>query len=195
MSGRNRFSPNLKIAFQFNFGATIDECSNCRDEFTTRVGFIAIERGTVNPVCDFCAGADDLPLDFAELAKFFDGWCNQPEQTFDYWRFTEGCFLAGSEDGIEKPFPTEVIRRMAGLEAPIVSDGLPAARTSQQILKQTNELARRFYAIHDRGGKVDKGFRFDLSEHPQEQQCWRMAAEAQLFLTETDLGDVLSDLD
>lgn len=69
------------------------------------------------------------------------------------------------------------------------------ARTSRQILDQTNELARKFYALHDRGGSVEKVYRFDLSEHPQEQQVWRMACEAQLFLTETDLRDVLSDLE
>lgn len=194
MSGRNRFDPNMKIAFQYNLGATFDECANCREEFSTRAGFIAIERGTVNPVCDGCAGAEDLPLDFDAMARFFDDWCNQPAQSFDYWRFAGGCFLAGAEGGIEKSFPAEVVRQMAQLETP-VEPAAKAARTSQQILDQTNELARRFYAIHDRGGKVEKGFRFDLSEHPQEEQCWRMAAEAQLFLTDTDLSDVQSDLD
>lgn len=192
MSGINRFDPNMKIEFQYNLGATIEECANCRAEFSTRAGFIPIERGTVNPVCGDCAGTDDLPPDFDAMARFFDDWCNQPAQSFDYWRFEEGCFLAGTAEGVEKPFPAETVRQMAKLEAPVEPAG---ARTSRQILDQTNELARRFYAIHDRGGTVEKGYRFDLSEHPQEEQCWRMADEAQLFLTETDLGDVLSDLD
>lgn len=195
MSGKNRFDPNLKIEFQYNHGATIDECANCRDEFTTRTGFIAIERGTVNAVCDGCAGADDLPLDFDALAKFFDERRNHPAQSFEYWRFTNGCFLAETADGIEKPFLVETVRQMAQLDAPVIPAALPAFRTSQQILDQTNALARKFYAIHDRGGKVEEGFRFDLSEHPQERQCWLMVAEAQLFLTDTDLSDVLSDLE
>lgn len=190
MSGKNRFDPYLKIEFQFNLGATFDECANCGDEFAARAGFIAIARGTVDAVCDGCAGAENLPLDFDELAKFFDAWRKQPAQSFEYWRFTGGCFLAGTANGSEQPYPAETVRQMAQLEAPS-----PPARTSRRILDQTNELARRFYAIHDRGGTVEEGYRFDLSEHPQERQCWRMAAEAQLLLTETDLGDVLSDLD
>lgn len=69
------------------------------------------------------------------------------------------------------------------------------ARTDQEILDQTNELARLFYQIHDRGGTVEKGFRFDLSEHPQEKQCFQMACIAQEVLTETDVIQAIDNLE
>lgn len=68
-------------------------------------------------------------------------------------------------------------------------------RSSQQIVDQTNELARKFYKMHDRGGVVEKGYRFDEATHPTENLCWLMACEAQSVLTETDVEDCLSDLE
>lgn len=68
-------------------------------------------------------------------------------------------------------------------------------RTDLEIVEQTNDLARLFYRIHDRGGGVEKGYRFDLSEHPQEQQCWKMACVAQELLTETDVTVAIDNLE
>ena len=68
-------------------------------------------------------------------------------------------------------------------------------RGAAYILRETNELARQLYRLHDRGGTVAPEYRFDLSEHPQEIQCWQMACAAQQLLTETDLEDVLSELE
>lgn len=68
-------------------------------------------------------------------------------------------------------------------------------RSDLEIIEQTNELARRFYRLHDRGGSVEKGYRFDLSEHPHEQQCWEMACVAQELLTETDVQVALDNLE
>lgn len=68
-------------------------------------------------------------------------------------------------------------------------------RCDRDIIAQTNELARSIYRLHDRGGTVEEGYRFDESDHPQEQQCWRMACAAQQQLTATDPADALSALD
>jgi hypothetical protein len=68
-------------------------------------------------------------------------------------------------------------------------------RTAQEILDQTNELAREFYSL--RGYIVEEGFRFDIERintHPDEMLCWKQACAAQLLLTDTDIGDVLSEL-
>lgn len=69
-------------------------------------------------------------------------------------------------------------------------------RTNQEILQQTNELARVFYRLL--GYVVPEGHRFDQGRgtaHPQERLCWQMACEAQLLLTETDVEDAIADLD
>lgn len=68
-------------------------------------------------------------------------------------------------------------------------------RSDQEIVEQTNELARQFYRLHDRGGTVEKGYRFDQSSHPQEVQCWQMACVAQELLTGTDVRDALDNLE
>lgn len=69
-------------------------------------------------------------------------------------------------------------------------------RTAQEIIDQTNELARQFYAIM--GYEVPEGHQFDgetINRHPQERQCWRMACAAQLLLTDTDVEDALQELE
>ncbi len=66
-------------------------------------------------------------------------------------------------------------------------------RTDQQIVDQTNELARRLYAI--RGYETMPGYRFDQATHPHEQEAWEGACEAQRMLTGTDPNDALANLD
>lgn len=65
-------------------------------------------------------------------------------------------------------------------------------RTAQEIIDQTNALARKYYAIQ--GYKVHKGYRFDRAGHPQELALWRMACIAQRELTDTDPEDALEEL-
>lgn len=56
--------------------------------------------------------------------------------------------------------------------------------TDAQVVAQTNELARLFYAAH--GYRVEEGYRFDEARHPQERGMWNLAVIAQEFLTSTD---------
>lgn len=67
-----------------------------------------------------------------------------------------------------------------------------AQRTAQQILDQTNELARELYRI--RGYSVSPGYRFDSATHPHEKEAWNGACAALLILTYTDIEDVLEEL-
>ncbi|EIQ01110.1 hypothetical protein OpiT1DRAFT_05678 [Opitutaceae bacterium TAV1] len=66
-------------------------------------------------------------------------------------------------------------------------------RTDQQIVDQTNELARRLYALR---GYTVKGinYRFDRAIHPHEVEAWQGACEAQRVLTDTDPQDSLDNL-
>lgn len=69
-------------------------------------------------------------------------------------------------------------------------------RTAKEIVDQTNELARHFYAMQ--GYEVPKDFRFDTeteNRHPDERACWAMACAAQLLLTDTDVEDAMQELD
>lgn len=71
-----------------------------------------------------------------------------------------------------------------------------ASRTNQEIIDQTNLLARQFYLL--RGYEVPEGFRFDEqseASHPHEIQAWQQACFAQEELTGTDVEDVLSDME
>ena len=61
-------------------------------------------------------------------------------------------------------------------------------RTDKKIFSQTNALARILYAV--RGYTVPVGYRFDLATHPHEVESWRMACQAQIFLTDTDPNDI-----
>lgn len=67
------------------------------------------------------------------------------------------------------------------------------ARTAQQIVDQTNELARQFYAVL--GYEVREGYRFDESDHPQEYAMWCMACKAQEMLTDTDPLDAFGEIE
>lgn len=66
-------------------------------------------------------------------------------------------------------------------------------RTEQQIINQTNELARQLYAI--RGYTVRQGYRFDQATHPHEVEAWEGACVAQRLLTNTDPADALDNLE
>lgn len=66
------------------------------------------------------------------------------------------------------------------------------SRTDQQVVDQTNELARQLYSL--RGYNVREGYRFDQATHPHEVEAWQGACAAQLLLTDTDPNDALDNL-
>ena len=66
-------------------------------------------------------------------------------------------------------------------------------RTDQEIVDQTNALARKFYEMQ--GYKVPDDFKFYLAHHPQEVAAWDMAVTAQLELTDTDADDALRNVE
>lgn len=66
-------------------------------------------------------------------------------------------------------------------------------RSDQEIVNQTNELARQLYAV--RGYTVSPGYRFDLATHPHEVEAWEGACLAQILLTDTDPRDALANMD
>lgn len=66
------------------------------------------------------------------------------------------------------------------------------SRTDQQIVDQTNQLARQLYAL--RGYTVREGYRFDEATHPHEVEAWQGACAAQLLLTHTDPNEALDKL-
>ncbi len=67
------------------------------------------------------------------------------------------------------------------------------ARTDQEIVEQTNELARELYRI--RGYIRPRGYRFDRATHPHEVEAWNGACEAQRMLTLTDPDEALMELE
>lgn len=67
-----------------------------------------------------------------------------------------------------------------------------ALRSDQEIIDETNQLARTLYRI--RGYNVGVGYRFDLATHPYEVEAWRGACAAQMMLTDTDPQDALDEL-
>jgi hypothetical protein len=66
-------------------------------------------------------------------------------------------------------------------------------RTDQEIVDQTNELARQLYAI--RGYVIKSPYRFDRATHSMEREAWAGACAAQKLLTDTDPNDALDNLD
>lgn len=66
-------------------------------------------------------------------------------------------------------------------------------RTDEQIVKQTNEVARELYAL--RGYQVPEGYRFDLATHPHEVEAWDGACLAQVILTATDPNEALANIE
>lgn len=69
---------------------------------------------------------------------------------------------------------------------------IESGRTDQEIVAQTNELARSLYAIQ--GYSVQPGYRFDAATHPHEIEAWEGACAAQVLLTQTDPTDALEGL-
>jgi hypothetical protein len=65
-------------------------------------------------------------------------------------------------------------------------------KTELELVMECNELAGEFYSIM--GYKCRKGFRFDLSCHPQELMCWHMAALAYERLRDTDMNNALAEI-
>lgn len=65
-------------------------------------------------------------------------------------------------------------------------------RSTNEIIEQTNALARQFYAEM---GYVETRteFMFYASKHPTERLMWRLACIAQLELTETDPDELISE--
>lgn len=67
------------------------------------------------------------------------------------------------------------------------------ARTDKQIVEDANDLARKFYLAL--GYQAKKGFRFDLSCHPQERDMWRLACLAYEEIHGTDVEEALDALE
>lgn len=65
-------------------------------------------------------------------------------------------------------------------------------RTDQDVVDQTNVLARKLYSI--RGYEVPEGYRFDQATHAHELEAWHGACAAQVLLTETDPEDALANI-
>ena len=62
-------------------------------------------------------------------------------------------------------------------------------KTDEEIVKQANELARRFYAAL--GYQMREEYKFYEATHPQEIMVWNMAVEAYEYIECTDVEDVL----
>ena len=70
-------------------------------------------------------------------------------------------------------------------------------RTDQEIVDQTNEIARILYR-NLFGCEVPKGTEFQTetpNRHPHETACWISACEIQELMTQTDVNDALDGID
>lgn len=65
--------------------------------------------------------------------------------------------------------------------------------TDEELVEKALELARMFYSML--GYKVEVGFKFYDSKHPQEQMVWDMACEAFDFIRGSDVHDALSAIE
>lgn len=67
---------------------------------------------------------------------------------------------------------------------------MSTTRTAQQLIAQTNELARRFAKLE--GYNVAAGHKFYSPDgNGRDRKWWAMACEAQRLLTKTDPDDAL----
>ncbi len=66
-------------------------------------------------------------------------------------------------------------------------------RTDEQIIEQTNELARALYAL--RGYIVRDNYLFYHVTHPHEVEAWNAACLAQEMLTQTDVPTILDEME
>ena len=70
------------------------------------------------------------------------------------------------------------------------------SRTSQEIVDQTNAIARIIY--RQMGYEAPSDFRFYTeipNRHPQETQRWKSACLIQELMTFTDTEDALTDIE
>lgn len=72
-------------------------------------------------------------------------------------------------------------------------DSESGVKTDEQLVREGNELARRFYELM--GYAVRDGYRFDRATHPQEKMCWDAAVVAYEHVNGSDLESALSGLD
>lgn len=65
-------------------------------------------------------------------------------------------------------------------------------RSVKEIIEQTNQLAREFYAEM---GYIESrtDFMFYASTHPTERLMWRFACMAQIELTDTDPDELITE--
>lgn len=73
------------------------------------------------------------------------------------------------------------------------AEALKAARTDQQIVDETNEVAREIYAR--RGYDAHEGYRFDRATHPHEVEAWETACWIEERYTGTDPVEALANID
>lgn len=69
-------------------------------------------------------------------------------------------------------------------------------RTDEEIVDQTNRLAREMLRLTGVGYEVPEGYQFHLEKdrHPRARNAWDMARIAQEMLTSTDPQDALDNL-
>jgi hypothetical protein len=72
-----------------------------------------------------------------------------------------------------------------------------ADRTEDQIVKQTNDLARICLRYIGTGYEVPAGFKFfdAPASNYRARKAWSMACEIQEFMTGTDPNDAVANLD
>ena len=81
----------------------------------------------------------------------------------------------------------------AGVEAGKLVSTSSAQSSAQEVVDETNKLAREFYQLQ--ACEVPEGHRFDKSDHPLEETLWEMAVTAQETLKKIDVYDALSELE
>ncbi len=67
------------------------------------------------------------------------------------------------------------------------------ARTDKQIIKQTEEVARRFLFMID--FCVKEGVNIRHLKHPKARKAWGLACEVQEIITKTDVQNSLDNLE
>ncbi|MEN5275795.1 hypothetical protein ABE527_02480 [Brucella sp. TWI432] len=68
-------------------------------------------------------------------------------------------------------------------------------RTDQQIVDETNELARLCLRHIGTGYEVAEGHLFYEADDPRSKTAWNMACEIQQMMTKTDPNDAITNLD
>jgi hypothetical protein len=69
---------------------------------------------------------------------------------------------------------------------------IKTGRTDEEVVKQTNELARTLYQL--RGYGAGECYSFASATHPHEKEAWAGACAAQQLLMDTDPNDALDNL-